>query len=353
MEAYQGNLPYIFVSYSHKDRKFIEKAITSLQKNGYRVWFDEGIEVGTEWPQSIATRIKDCSIFLAFISNNSLASQNCTREINYAIKHRKEPVAIYMEDVYLSEGMDMQLSSIQSMYLKRFATTDAFLSELVSTPILSNCRDKVAHRGKSDNSNTSESSKKNVNNEKKIKQHTPSKANKSSNTKKDTYKAPQETPVDFSLTSKIDNMKKHTVVSALSVIVTLLICVGFAIVHSWVMKNHVIPDDPKTIVFSEVFKKYWIDLILGALLAAASFFTIRYVDNMTLKIFIGAIHIIVPALLFLVIVPSSITQSNNEFTFSAIYGSMVDYLKIAGTSAIRLALPVVANWITCFCAIEY
>ncbi len=353
MEAYQGNLPYIFVSYSHKDRKFIEKVIAALQKNGYRVWFDEGIEVGTEWPQSIATRIKDCSIFLAFISNNSLASQNCTREINYAIKHRKEPVAIYMEDVYLSEGMDMQLSSIQSMYFNRFTTMDAFLAELVSTPVLSDCRDKPACRNKSDNSNTSESSKKNVNNVKKGKQHTSSTTNRLSTPKQDTPKAPQKTPVNFSLTSKIDNMQKYTVVSAISVIVTLLLCVGFAIFHFWVMKNHVIPDDPKTIVFSKMFSKYWIDLILGALLAVASFFTIRYVDNMTLSIFIGAVHIIVPALLFLIILPSSLTQSSNEFTFSAIYSSMVDYVKIAGSSAIRLSLPVIANWIICYYAIEY
>ena len=40
--AYEGNQPYIFVSYCHKDKKAMH-IIRRVQQRGYRVWFDKGI----------------------------------------------------------------------------------------------------------------------------------------------------------------------------------------------------------------------------------------------------------------------------------------------------------------------
>ena len=58
IDVYSGVEPYIFISYSHKDSAIVLPIVEQLDKMGFRVWFDEGIEVGSEWPQFIAEHIK-------------------------------------------------------------------------------------------------------------------------------------------------------------------------------------------------------------------------------------------------------------------------------------------------------
>ena len=116
-KAYKGTEPYIFISYAHADSERVFPIVSALQERGYRVWYDAGIEAGTEWPEYIAEHLDGCSAFLAFISEASMNSHNCRREINFAIELRKEPMVIYLEDVKMSLGMRMQLGSLQAMFL--------------------------------------------------------------------------------------------------------------------------------------------------------------------------------------------------------------------------------------------
>ena len=45
-KPYEGQDKYIFVSYCHKDRAYVFPVIEQLTKDGYRVWYDEGIDPG-------------------------------------------------------------------------------------------------------------------------------------------------------------------------------------------------------------------------------------------------------------------------------------------------------------------
>ena len=87
---YKGNEPYIFISYAHKDGVAVRAVLERMQRDGYRVWFDEGIDPGTEWDEVIASHVETCGYFLAFVSENYLASENCKDELNYA-GERAEP----------------------------------------------------------------------------------------------------------------------------------------------------------------------------------------------------------------------------------------------------------------------
>ena len=49
LAPYEGDEPYLFLSYSHKDSEKAGKIIRVLKKNGFRVWYDEGITPGAEW----------------------------------------------------------------------------------------------------------------------------------------------------------------------------------------------------------------------------------------------------------------------------------------------------------------
>ena len=68
--------PYIFISYSHRDSDKVIKIVERLQSEGYNVWYDEGIDPGTEWDENIAKHVSACSYFIAFISNGYIGSKN-------------------------------------------------------------------------------------------------------------------------------------------------------------------------------------------------------------------------------------------------------------------------------------
>ncbi|MBO4839226.1 MAG: toll/interleukin-1 receptor domain-containing protein [Lachnospiraceae bacterium] len=46
--SYEGGRPYIFISYAHKDCDKVIPVLEDLNRRGYRVWYDDGIEPGSE-----------------------------------------------------------------------------------------------------------------------------------------------------------------------------------------------------------------------------------------------------------------------------------------------------------------
>ena len=139
-KAYTGEEPYIFISYAHKDSDRVLSLIQGLMDRGFRVWYDAGIEVATEWPEYIAQRLVGSGCVLAFISKAALDSHNCRREINFAIEMKKDPLVVYLEDAELSYGMRMQLGSLQAIYYTRHDTETAFLEKLAEAAVLAPCR---------------------------------------------------------------------------------------------------------------------------------------------------------------------------------------------------------------------
>ena len=109
-EPYGGNEEYIFISYAHKDSDKVFEVIKLLHEEKYRIWYDEGIEVGAQWPQVVASHLKECSLVLIFISKNALSSQNCQREIHYAVSQKKEAIVINLDESVLPTDLEMQLS---------------------------------------------------------------------------------------------------------------------------------------------------------------------------------------------------------------------------------------------------
>lgn len=138
--AYKGDEPYIFISYAHRDEDSVLPIIAHLQLEGFRVWYDAGIEAGTEWRDYIAERIDQCGCVIAFLSQAALNSKNCKREINLAEELDKNVLVVYLEDLELTLGMRMQLNSLQSLYCSRHRTEESFLDALTGAQLLQNCR---------------------------------------------------------------------------------------------------------------------------------------------------------------------------------------------------------------------
>ena len=139
-KPYEGKEKYIFVSYSHKDGEAVAGMLDVLNEKGFRIWYDEGIEWGTEWPESIANHLDRSTVVMAFHSKTSVESRNCRQEITYALKCGKDILSVYLEEVELSKGMDMQLSSYQSTYPYQYANKEEFYLRLTEEPLLRDCR---------------------------------------------------------------------------------------------------------------------------------------------------------------------------------------------------------------------
>ena len=75
VRPYEGADNYIFVSYCHRDKQEVYPIIERLARDGYRVWYDEGIDPGADWPEVIADHLSRCALCIAFLSDNALNSQ--------------------------------------------------------------------------------------------------------------------------------------------------------------------------------------------------------------------------------------------------------------------------------------
>lgn len=139
---YEGNDKYIFISYSHSDSDKVASILEKLNSEGFRIWYDDGIEWGTEWPDAIASHLTRCEVCMAFHSKKSIVSPNCRQEIYYALKMKKWILSVYLEDVELSYGLDMQLSPFQSTFPFQYENRNEFFSRLIKTKVLQDCRGK-------------------------------------------------------------------------------------------------------------------------------------------------------------------------------------------------------------------
>ena len=139
VKPYEGKEGYIFISYSHRDKKLVFPIIERLAYDGYRIWYDEGINPGSEWPEIIANHLNDCAACMAFITENYLKSHNCRREINFALMKKKPFVTVVLEPVVMSPGMELQLSVTQSVFKYVLPTEDEFYSKLYEAKFLVEC----------------------------------------------------------------------------------------------------------------------------------------------------------------------------------------------------------------------
>lgn len=140
MKAYEGNENYIFISYAHADSKTVIPIVEVLQSAGFRVWYDLGIEAGTEWPAYIEDHLNKCARIIAFISPSAVESVNCRNEINYALMKKKDMLVVYLENTELKYGLSLQLNAIQSLYKNRHQTTKTFYEELINARLLQCCK---------------------------------------------------------------------------------------------------------------------------------------------------------------------------------------------------------------------
>ena len=117
VKPYEGNEPFLFVSYAHKDDAIVYPIIELLAGLGYRVWYDEGITFGQEWAAEIATHLRRAIICIFAISSNSLGSKYVKDEIHFAYTKDVPIYSIFLENVDLDPALELRLGRFQYLHL--------------------------------------------------------------------------------------------------------------------------------------------------------------------------------------------------------------------------------------------
>lgn len=139
-KAYEGDKDFIFISYAHKDAELVYPILDEMNAHGYRIWYDDGIIPGSEWPEYIAKHLSDCDTVVYFVTPDSAASENCRREVNFSLSKQKKFLSIFLKETELSPGMELQISSMQSLFKYKYDNEGQFYERLFCTPMISNCR---------------------------------------------------------------------------------------------------------------------------------------------------------------------------------------------------------------------
>ena len=140
VESYRGQEPYVFISYAHADSEHVLPIIAQLQKEGYRVWFDEGIECGRKWAENITERLNLSSCTIAFLTENYLKSENCMDEIEYVKGKGIPTLIIYLRDLILPDWFEMRHNRHQAIFCSQYGVEDRLLKRIHEASILEVCR---------------------------------------------------------------------------------------------------------------------------------------------------------------------------------------------------------------------
>ena len=129
--AYQGDKPYVFLSYSHKDEELALSVIEYLQEHSFNVWYDESIHSGTQWEDVIIDKIANCSAMVFLATQNSLASDWCRQELNFAKEKGKRFINVVIGSPLFPDWFICDFTCYQFVNESEFASRDAMMDKLV------------------------------------------------------------------------------------------------------------------------------------------------------------------------------------------------------------------------------
>src|SRR6266487_962095 len=133
-ETNHGANGKVFISYSRKDKAFVQKLNDALDNAGVQAWVDwEGIELASDWMKTITDAIQGNDAFLFVISPDSLSSKICAEELELGIKLNKKLIPILCREPTKDLTMHEKLSSTNWVYLRDSDNFDETLPKLIQS----------------------------------------------------------------------------------------------------------------------------------------------------------------------------------------------------------------------------
>ncbi len=107
----------VFISYSSKDRAFVNRIVHKLEEMGIYCWqAPEHIPAGSSYAKEIPKAIRECEVFLLFLSEQSQGSIWVEKETDSAISERKNIIPFQIDASPLNETFRFYLNNVQMIY---------------------------------------------------------------------------------------------------------------------------------------------------------------------------------------------------------------------------------------------
>ncbi len=106
--AAEDTAPYIFISYAHDDKERVFPIIKRIYEKGWHIWFDQGIEINTDYNECIADHITGSAVVLLMVTERSAASKFVTKkEILYALNNDIKVILCMLDEAKLPSGIEL------------------------------------------------------------------------------------------------------------------------------------------------------------------------------------------------------------------------------------------------------
>jgi len=112
---YCGTEDYIFISYAHKDYEKVSPIMHIMQRNGFRVWYDSGINGGDNWKKVLREKIRCCKDFIIFTSGNSVISDDVKIEIVTAEIYERKIINVKLDNAEFDGTVENILHNIHAI----------------------------------------------------------------------------------------------------------------------------------------------------------------------------------------------------------------------------------------------
>ncbi|MBE6959410.1 MAG: TIR domain-containing protein [Ruminococcaceae bacterium] len=134
LPSYEGDEPYIFVSYSHVDSVMVREVLQRIDREKFRFWYDDTMEIGEDFRQELQDKVQRCHAFLLFVSPASMQSKYCGMEIITAFKHNKRIYPVYLDDnTEIPGALKLILENLQHVKGGSIQKDTRYLDKLIAS----------------------------------------------------------------------------------------------------------------------------------------------------------------------------------------------------------------------------
>lgn len=132
VEASTSGQVKVFISYSRRDKVFVQKVHDAVRKNGLDVWVDwENIPLTSDWWAEIQRGIENADAFAFVISPDSLKSKVCGDEIQSAVNANKRLIPILFREAEKDDPIPPSIGATNWVYMRSEEELTSNLPEML------------------------------------------------------------------------------------------------------------------------------------------------------------------------------------------------------------------------------
>jgi hypothetical protein len=103
----------VFISYDRAHQDVVKKLVQDLRDDEHETWFDQKLEGGQPWWDTVLSEIRKSEIFVTALTPESLESQACQRELRYALDLKRPVLPIRLSAAVRPEFLPSHIHELQ------------------------------------------------------------------------------------------------------------------------------------------------------------------------------------------------------------------------------------------------